>query len=93
MKYNQMALAGHQNFGNKNYPNKPEAIEQFRTEQKRIIFLDDHPKNCSDVKDVYPESHVYLMNRPHNESLLDQDWKRVFNWDEFILQVQTYSET
>ena len=85
--YKEMCLAGHFNFGLKDYPTKSAAIKKLRTPSKRLIFLDDHPKNCRDIKQNLPAGEVYLMSRPHNKNLEDTDWIRVDSWQDFLRKV------
>jgi len=85
--YNEMHFAGHFDFGDKDYPTKPVMIEKLHQKGKRIVFLDDHPKNCLNVKEHFPDSEVFLMSRPHNKTLEDQDWTRVKDWEDFINKI------
>lgn len=87
LNYKGLHLAGHCNFGDENYPSKSEAIAKIRQHDKRLIFLDDHPDNCKDVKTRFPESEVFLMSRPHNRNLESSTWVRVANWDEFVTKI------
>lgn len=84
LKYQGLHLAGHFNFGDEHYPVKSAVIAKLRDPEKRLIFLDDHPKNCQDVKNSFPESDVFLMSRPHNEKAVVEDWIRVDDWNEFL---------
>lgn len=87
LNYAEMVLAGHFNFNDENYPTKSEAIRKLHVNGERIIFLDDHPQNCRDVKAAFEGSTVFLMSRPHNLEIVDEDWIRVENWDKFLRQV------
>jgi len=87
LKYQQLALAGHFDFGVDDYPTKSDMINRLRNRSEKIVFLDDHPANCEDVKTKFPESDVYLMHRPHNEDVEDQQWIRVKNWQDFVKKV------
>lgn len=87
LEYTGLHLAGHFDFGEKGYPTKSATIEKLHKPGSKLIFLDDHPKNCQDVKDHFPESSVYLMSRPHNAGIQDETWIRVENWQEFVSAV------
>jgi len=87
LNYRGMILAGHFSFNIDGYPTKAEAIGRLREQEERIIFLDDHPQNCRDVKAAFRQSEVFLMSRPHNLETLDEDWIRVEDWDGFLRQV------
>ena len=82
--YKDLLLAGHFNFGIDGYPLKSTVISECRTPGKRLIFLDDHPENCKDVKQRFPKSEVYLMSRPHNMGINNTDWTRVADWNGFL---------
>lgn len=84
LKYQQLEFAGHHDFGIADYPKKSAMISQLRSGQGKIVFLDDHPANCRDVKENLPESDVYLMSRPHNEDVELEEWIRVNDWQDFI---------
>ena len=87
LNYKGLSLAGHFNFGDEAYPSKSKAIGELHQEGEKIVFLDDHPQNCRDVKTAFPQSDVYLMSRPHNLKLEDEDWIRVENWEMFLDKV------
>jgi len=88
LNYKELHLAGHYNFGLETYPTKSEKIAKLRHENKRLVFLDDHPTNCKDVKNRFPESEVFLMSRPHNRNAESSTWTRVSNWDEFVEKIE-----
>jgi len=90
LKYTTMQLAGHWNFGDENYPTKSLAIANLHTPEKKLIFLDDHPINCQDIKQAFPESEVFLMSRPHNKESKAEDWIRVDSWRGFIDQLKIF---
>ncbi len=85
--YKDLFLAGHFNFGDQTYPTKSATIAKLHHNGEQMIFLDDHPKNCLDVKSAFSESKVFLMSRPHNKGVESQEWIRVENWEEFLNSV------
>jgi 5' nucleotidase, deoxy (Pyrimidine), cytosolic type C protein (NT5C) len=87
LEYDQLYMAGHFNFGDEAYPAKSEIIKKIHQPGKKIIFLDDHPKNCMDIKTNLPKSSVYLMSRPHNKGIENSIWTRVNNWNDFIEKI------
>ncbi|MBU2514745.1 hypothetical protein KJ966_25765 [bacterium] len=87
LNYKELHLAGHFNFGEEDYPSKADVIKKLHNPGTDIIFLDDHPKNCMEIKRELPESKVYLMNRPHNLKASDPSWVRVENWNDFLEQI------
>ncbi|MBT6615704.1 MAG: hypothetical protein HOB38_26660 [Deltaproteobacteria bacterium] len=82
--YKDLFMAGHFNFGDESYPTKSSTIAKLHHNGEQIVFLDDHPKNCLDVKSVFGESSVFLMSRPHNKGIENNDWVRVEDWEEFL---------
>ena len=87
LEYNGLYLAGHFNFGDESYPSKSQVIQDIHQAGEKIVFLDDHPKNCLDIKNNLPESDVYLMDRPHNKNQSDSSWIRVNNWNHFVEKI------
>lgn len=91
LRYCELHLAGHENFGELNYPTKAQKISRIRAHGKRMIFLDDNPSNCKEIKEFFPDSEVYLMNRPHNINAKGDIWTRVANWNEFSIRFNVAS--
>ncbi|MDT8446727.1 MAG: hypothetical protein RRB13_07510 [bacterium] len=87
LNFVSLNMGGHYSFGIENYPSKAQVIEQIRDQNRQVVFLDDHPQNCRDVKTAFPQAQVYLMQRPHNQSLPDEDWERVLDWAEFVARL------
>ncbi len=88
LSYKELHLAGHYNFGDIDYPTKSAAIKKLHTPSERLIFLDDHPKNCQEIIEKLPQSEVFLMSRPHNMDADDTHaWTRVNDWDDFMEKV------
>ena len=88
LSYSALHLAGHEKFGAIDYPTKAQKIAKIRSQDKRLIFLDDNPSNCKEIREYFPESEVFLMHRPHNKKTADcSSWTRVKDWREFISQV------
>ena len=85
LNFTSLHLGGHYNFEDESYPSKSKVVGDLRTPGKRLIFLDDHPKNCEDIKDEFPRSEVFLMTRPHNKNIdANKEWTRVPNWHNFL---------
>lgn len=84
LRFESLNMGGHYSFGIENYPNKAQVIERIRSKDRQVVFLDDHPQNCRDVRRSLPEAQVFLMERPHNQELPDEDWVRVKDWRDFV---------
>ena len=39
---------------------------ELMEEGEAVLFVDDHPDNCLNVREAFPESEVWLMSRPFN---------------------------
>lgn len=87
LKFHSLNMGGHYSFGIKNYPSKAEVIDSIRDSQRQVVFLDDHPQNCRDVREGFPEAKVFLMERPHNMEFPDEGWVRVKDWGDFVAQL------
>lgn len=86
LQHDGVYTGGHWDFGMEGYPSKSERISALHKNGNQIIFMDDHPTNCRDVKAAFPESQVFLMSRSHNQDQDDPAWKRVSDWNEFLAQ-------
>lgn len=82
--YEGFYLGGHVPFDNPDYYTKPQRIEKIRDPKKEIVFLDDHPENCRQVKNTFPDSQVFLMTQTHNLDAKDEEWNRISDWNEFF---------
>jgi uncharacterized HAD superfamily protein len=87
LHYQGLYLAGHFNFGDDTYPSKSQIIKELHNPTTELVFLDDHPKNCLDIKRHFPQSYVFLMDRPHNRKADDPSWTRVRDWNEFNAKI------
>jgi hypothetical protein len=88
LAFRELHMAGFFTFGLTNYPTKAEAIRRLRRADAKVIFLDDHPKNCRDILENVVDAEAYLMTRPHNQDLADEGWTRVTDWDDFLSRVR-----
>ncbi|MDH5561804.1 MAG: hypothetical protein OEY59_13225 [Deltaproteobacteria bacterium] len=91
LNFTSLEIGGHFNFGDEDYPVKSVVINKIRDHRKKIVFLDDHPTNCYDVKSRFPDSIVFLMSRPHNQNQKDHHWIRVANWMDFLEKLKEIS--
>ncbi|OGG96579.1 MAG: hypothetical protein A2508_05435 [Candidatus Lambdaproteobacteria bacterium RIFOXYD12_FULL_49_8] len=87
LKFASLNMGGHHTFNIPNYPTKSAVIAKIRTPNRRPVFLDDHPVNCRDVAEAFPEALVFLMERPHNQNLESGPWIRVANWQAFVTRL------
>ena len=65
-------------------PTKAEVITALTEEGDSVLFVDDHPDNCLNVREAFPEAEVWLMSRSfnhefdHPEVTRAQVWEAVF---------------
>ena len=52
------------NYERQFFKNKAEVIGELHQEEKSIIFVDDHPDNCLNVLESFPDAEIWLMSRP-----------------------------
>jgi FMN phosphatase YigB (HAD superfamily) len=57
--------------------------------QEKVLFVDDHPKNCVDVQDRFPEADVWLMSRPFNRDFSHPTIQRAEHWDQIVAALPT----
>ena len=58
---------------------------------EQILFVDDHPRNCVDVKENFPEAWVWLMSRPFNQDFDHPTIQRAKHWEQVLQSLPTAS--
>jgi uncharacterized HAD superfamily protein len=61
---------------------KDAIIRQLLREGESLFFMDDHPDNCVNVIEAFPEASVWLMSRPFNKTFEHPGIQRASHWDE-----------
>lgn len=85
LNYTGLYPGGHVNYGDPNYPIKSQVIQRLHKPGEPIVFVDDHPKNCEDIYEHFPEATIFLMDCPDNQGFShNPDWHRIKTWDEFF---------
>ena len=61
---------------------KAEVIKNLLEDNEHFLFVDDHPDNCVNVHDNFPDEEVWLMSRPHNQEFSHPVIRRALHWDD-----------
>jgi len=48
------------------------------------MFVDDHPDNCLNVRESFPEAEIWLMSRPFNADFNNPEIRRAKDWAEVL---------
>lgn len=49
-----------------------------------ILFVDDHPDNCLNVFEAFPEAHIWLMSRAFNQDFQHPMIRRAYQWEDIL---------
>ena len=63
---------------------KAEIIQELFQEGKKVMFVDDHPDNCLNVRETFPKAEIWLMSRPFNDDFIHPEIRRAKNWAEVL---------
>ncbi|MEE2600487.1 MAG: hypothetical protein VYD83_08640, partial [SAR324 cluster bacterium] len=63
---------------------KAEIIQELYQEGRKIMFVDDHPDNCLNVRQTFPKAEIWLMSRPFNDDFIHPEIRRARNWTEIL---------
>ena len=83
-KFDSAHCAGFINYEGYSKQTKAEVIKGLYQEESRVFFVDDHPDNCLNVLESFPEGEIWLMSRPFNEDFNHPEIRRVRNWEELF---------
>ncbi|HJO45566.1 MAG: hypothetical protein QF560_15565 [SAR324 cluster bacterium] len=61
---------------------KADVIQNLLEDHEQFLFVDDHPDNCVNVHESFPEAEVWLMTRPHNQDFSHPVIRRALHWDD-----------
>ena len=79
-KFDSAHCAGFVNYDGYPAQTKADVIRELKQEEKKILFVDDHPDNCLDVRESFPEAEIWLMSRPFNVDFMHPEIRRAMNW-------------
>ncbi len=83
-KFNSAHCAGFVNYDGYPAQTKADVIRELKQEEKKIMFVDDHPDNCLDVRESFPEAEIWLMSRPFNGDFKHPEIRRAMNWGDVL---------
>jgi len=87
-KFDSAHCAGFINYDGHPAQTKADVIMKLQQKEEKILFVDDHPDNCLNVCDSFPEAEIWLMSRPFNDDfehpkiLRARDWSDVFKYSQ-----------
>ncbi len=64
--------------------NKADVIQSLLKDDESIIFVDDHPDNCINVYEAFPDAEVWLITRKFNIDFEHTQIKRAQNWNDLF---------
>ena len=83
-KFDSVHCAGFIDYDGYSTQTKAEVIEELHQEEKTVMFVDDHPDNCLNVRESFPEAEIWLMSRPFNDDFEHPEIRRARNWTEVL---------
>ena len=88
-KFDSAHCAGFVNYDGYPAQTKADVIRELQQEGKKIMFVDDHPDNCLNVRESFPEAEIWLMSRPFNDDFKHPEILRARNWDDVLGHADT----
>ena len=83
-KFKSAHCGGFINYEGKKSNTKAEVIQELLQENDSVIFVDDHPDNCKNVLESFPDAEIWLMSRPFNADFKHQRIRRANDWSEIL---------
>ena len=83
-KFDSVHCAGFIDYDGYSTQTKAEVIKELHQEEKTVMFVDDHPDNCLNVRESFPEAEIWLMSRPFNDDFEHPEIRRARNWAEVL---------
>ena len=90
-KFDSTHCAGFIDYDGYSTQSKAEVILELHQKEKTVLFVDDHPDNCLNVRESFPEAEIWLMSRPFNEDFTHPEIRRARNWAEVLEHSSTVS--
>ncbi|MBF0351092.1 MAG: hypothetical protein HQM11_08665 [SAR324 cluster bacterium] len=60
---------------------KADIIKELLNPEETVFFMDDHPDNCVNVHEMFPDAEIWLITRSFNTSFSHPAIKRADHWD------------
>ena len=83
-KFDSARCAGFINYEDHPVQTKADVIKELYQKGKDILFVDDHPENCLNVRESFPDAEIWLMSRPFNADFEHSKIRRAINWSEIL---------
>ena len=83
-KFDSAHCAGFVDYDGYSTQTKAEVIKELHQEEKTVLFVDDHPDNCLNVRESFPEAEIWLMSRPFNVDFEHPEIRRARDWTEIF---------
>ena len=83
-KFDSAHCAGFIDYDGYSTQTKAEVIQELLQEEKTVLFVDDHPDNCLNVRESFPEAEIWLMSRPFNDDFDHPEIRRARDWAEVL---------
>ena len=83
-KFDSTRCAGFINYDDHPAKTKADVIKELNQEGAGVLFVDDHPDNCLNVREVFPDAEIWLMSRPFNSNFQHPKIRRASNWSEVL---------
>ena len=83
-KFKSAHCGGFINYEGKKSNTKAEVILELLQENDSVIFVDDHPDNCKNVLESFPDAEIWLISRPFNADFKHPGIRRANDWSEIL---------
>ena len=83
-KFKSAHCGGFINYEGKTSKTKAEVIKELLQDDESVIFVDDHPDNCLNVLESFPDAEIWLMSRPFNADFKHPEIRRAIDWSEVL---------
>jgi len=83
-KFKSAHCGGFINYEGKKSNTKAEVIQELLQENESVIFVDDHPDNCKNVLESFPDAEIWLMSRPFNADFKHPGIRRANDWSDVL---------
>ncbi len=83
-RFNSLHCGGFMSFDDRPPVTKAEIIQQLVNEHESLLFVDDHPDNCLNVLEQFPQAVVWLMARSFNRDFTHPQIRRAEHWNDIL---------
>ena len=83
-KFKSVHCGGFINYEGKKSKTKAEVIKELLKADESFIFVDDHPDNCLNVLESFPDAEIWLISRAFNADFKHPLIRRANDWSEVL---------